>query len=429
MKRIITWAAATTLAALCACATPTPDVVNTPTPPSPTPTPEPVVAVIGEQRILAAEFEGLLDAWLAEQGLGDKYAALVVLGQTEVVGELRRACLADVVGERLIAARAQADGWNDITQADRDAAALRAGEMLDETLQMYTRQVTAEAVAWPETGDARKAKIAVEAQARFDSEVTQADREAVAQTALEQVVEQRIRGQVLALAGGAPQATPEAAQAEYARLGAEQKLLYDNNPEAFAAELERIYAGDLAEVICYRPVAYRLIKHAMVALPADQVAYITDLYSRGQDAEAEAYYTAAMAAIHSQGLLLRGEVVKYTNFDNLIERFSQDEDSFFEPVRTNGYVVTQGTSPFGEAFSQAAFNLDARGRYSGLIETPYGYHILYCNAILPQGDVAFEEVEALLTAKIAAQLQAQAIRALTQSWYAEQGVVVYLESL
>ncbi len=97
----------------------------------------------------------------------------------------------------------------------------------------------------------------------------------------------------------------------------------------------------------------------------------------------------AKAEVKAKAEKLLERIKKGETFAGLAKEFSEDTGS----ATNGGDLGFFGKGRMVPAFEQAAFSL-AKGQVSGLVETPYGYHIIKVTDIMPEKTLSLQEVYA-----------------------------------
>lgn len=98
---------------------------------------------------------------------------------------------------------------------------------------------------------------------------------------------------------------------------------------------------------------------------------------------------AAKAKAKAQADDLLAQIKKGADFAELARKFSQDPGS----APNGGDLGFFSKGQMVQPFEQAAFNLKP-GQMSGVVETPFGFHIIRVSETKAGRDMAYEEVKA-----------------------------------
>ena len=126
-----------------------------------------------------------------------------------------------------------------------------------------------------------------------------------------------------------------------------------------------------------------------------------------QDPEIKTFFDQNKARFHQQesvhaSHILIKQLRKGAKFADLAKKFSQDPGSAQNGGDLGFFNKGQMVAPF----DQAAFALKP-GQMSGVVETPFGYHIIQVHEAKPARDVGFEEVKDQIREYLATQQREQ----------------------
>jgi peptidyl-prolyl cis-trans isomerase C len=119
------------------------------------------------------------------------------------------------------------------------------------------------------------------------------------------------------------------------------------------------------------------------------------LIRTGEQADA-----AAKAKAKTQADDLLAQIKKGANFADLAKKFSQDPGS----ATNGGDLGFFSKGQMVPAFEQAAFGLKP-GQTSGVVETPFGYHIIHVSETKAGRDLGYDEVKAQIDDYLKQQLR------------------------
>lgn len=221
--------------------------------------------------------------------------------------------------------------------------------------------------------------------------------------------------------------------------------------DTLVAEAEAAYANDNSynnarssgETLVYNPEGYRQVKHVLVKFSDEQSTQYADLKSTltslndeldailnpAEETEEAAEETAEEAVVRTEEevnadiaatqaeidalyaalMPTAQEVIDQFNagtaFADLIDTYGEDPGMTAEPTKTNGYAVAANSTTWDPAFTAGAMSIESVGGISEPVYGSYGIHIIYYEADITPGAVAFETVydyvkDSALTTKI-----------------------------
>lgn len=114
--------------------------------------------------------------------------------------------------------------------------------------------------------------------------------------------------------------------------------------------------------------------------------------------------------------------------DELISAYGGDPGMAEEPAASKGYMVCESSAMWDKAFTQAAMSIEAIGQISQPARGAHGIYIVYYLADVAPGPVAYEAVQAHVTADLLEARQSQAYDDQLAQWMAELNVTYHLEN-
>lgn len=364
--------------------------------------------------VVVAEFEGgqLLSTEVIPE-YNDQLTNQIFAGYSadDVADSVLQTVLSYMAGEKIIAAKARELGLDQITDADLAEINAQAQALYDDQVSYYTAFV-AEPGMTPEAVAA-----AAEAYMRDESDVTLqsiAD-ELKADWPTQKFYDYTVRDITV---------TDEEVEQYYRDSLAEQKASFAEYPEEY--EFTHADGG----TILYNPAGYRAVRNLLIPFGDDETAAkAADLLDEidglnpENDAERiqalEAELNPLYADLEAVAEEIVGKLQSGADFLALADEYGADEMMRSEPVRTQGYYISENSFLFSTEFIEGSMILDAPGQVSSPLRSASGLHLAQYVGDVPAGDVPLQDVYA--------QMQAEALEAKRDAYY-EQLVAAMLDA-
>ena len=204
--------------------------------------------------------------------------------------------------------------------------------------------------------------------------------------------------------------TDEEIQARYDALLAEQKADFDATPENFE------YAHLAGAAIVYRPADYRAVRDILIAFDsdadADRAAELMgrlDLIDGDEQAlaEARAELDALFAPLEKKAEEVQQKLADGAAFADLMDEYGTSEALKDEPLRSEGFYITDASYVNSVEFVEGSMVLEQPGQVSAPLRSEYGLHLVEYVADLTPGEVPLEEVRDAVAADALKQKQAE----------------------
>lgn len=262
--------------------------------------------------------------------------------------------------------------------------------------------------------------------------------------------------------------TPEDVQNAY-----DEKVAADEQSYSASAYTYENAAMDADTVIAWNPEGYRTVKHILLCFTQDEQSELQAIDTEIADLEAsmaeldgteenaspseaegaEQVVTNAdlKAQLEKQIEEKKAEkaalVAKFTakmqtkideiyariaageDFNALIEEYNEDDGMENEPMKTNGYYVSEASESWVESFKAGALALENIGDVSEPIASNYGVHIFRYNGDVTPGAVPFDELSEEIEASVTEEMHAQAYEEYVEIWMQEADVKIDLSSI
>lgn len=273
------------------------------------------------------------------------------------------------------------------------------------------------------------------------------------------------------------EALQEAVEAEITEVSEEElQTAYDEHlaadEEAYTADPTSFESDAMEEdaAICWIPEGYRSVKHVLVIPEEDVLQAVTDArdalesaQSELDDCEAEletigtddALRTeeeiqadidalaeqmseleadvviaeqACLDSVQEKTDAIYAELAAGKSFDEVMAAYGEDPGMQSEPNMTNGYYVCADAYIWDDHFTAGSMALEQVGDYS---ETPVitssGVHIIYYNADVTSGPVAFEDVCDALETEVLDSLRTEHYQDVLSDRVASMNVVYHID--
>lgn len=346
--------------------------------------------------VVVAEFDGgTLMSSEVIPAYNDQLTNRIFSGEdaAEVAQDTLNDVMADLVADKLVAAKAEELGLTTLTDEDLsqiDAEAARSFEVL---LTDY--------IAFALNGEGDR-----ESAAQRLAEESGVTAETIAQSLKADWWSRKYFDYVVKDVA----VTDEEARARYDELLADQRQAFAENPEAFeGAHL----AGD---VIVYRPEGYRAVRDVLFALSAEdaaEAARLADQLEQGAaDEDAKAQLDALYAPLEAKAQEAEQKLADGTAFSTLMDEYGCSEAIRSEPLRTEGFYVSDHSYVNSTEFVEGSMMLERPGQVTAPLRSGYGVHLVEYVGDVTSGEVPFEEaMEAV---------RAEALKTKQEAYYAQQ---------
>ena len=368
--------------------------------------------------VVVAEFDGgqlLSSEFIPEYN--DQLTNAVFGGyNTDELGDsLLQSVLSDMVTDKIIAAKAEALGLTQLTAEEQAQIEKEAAESYELQLEDYLSE--------PEEGaeDDPEARRAAAAQAmETDSGVTLASITAElkqnlwAQKYFDYVVKD-------------VSVSDEEVQTYYNELLEDQKGLFREYPEEFE------YAHLVGEAIVFRPEGYRAVRDILIPFESSADAEAaSDLMEQLEDGPVEAVQVqleALFAPLEAKAQEVQEKLNAGQSFDSLMDEYGCSDDLAEEPLRTEGYYVSENSFVNSLEFVQGSLMLDQPGQVSAPLRSMFGIHLVQYVGDVPSGEVPLSEAADAVRAEALAMRQSDYYEAQRDALLEQANVKYYPERL
>lgn len=365
--------------------------------------------------VVVAEFDGgqLLSTEVIPE-FNDQLTTQIFAGYSasEVADSVLQTVLTYKAAEKLIAIRAQAEGMDQISDEDRAQIAAQAQKVYDDQLEYYTAFVAEPGMPQDEI------KAAAEKYMREEENITlqSITDEITADWPTEKYYQEIVKDVTVS-------------EAEVEQFYKEQLAIQRENYTQYPEEFEFAHTDGL--VILYRPEGYRAVRDILIPFQSDEdeikAAELEDQISqldpigdaqRIQELEAELDPLYAPLEVTAQEIAERLQAGE--DFLKLADEYGKDEMMETDPVRTEGYYISENSFLFSNEFIQGSMILDRPGQVSSPLRSASGLHLVQYLSDVTPGDVPLEEVHDAI--------EAQALQVRQRAYYDERTAAMLEEA-
>ena len=368
--------------------------------------------------VVVAEYDGgsVLSGEVAE-AYSAQMTGLIFSGfaEEEVGGSVLSEVLENLVSERISERHAREMGLYELTDADKAAIEAEAEESYQAQLDFYKQLLDTSGMTAEEANGAAKAYL------QEDEGVTLAS----TRSEIESGWWKRKLFDALT-----KDVTVDDAQvrAAYDELVAEQQQSFTAYPDDYES------AQMNGETIVYNLPGYRAVRMLLIGFD-NQDAMIEAMELREALANGEADETAqarldelyAPVEVRAQAAL--DEIKNGADFESLIEQIGADEGMQDPLLRAAGYYVAKDSPLWPAEMASAAMALKSEGEVSGLVRMDGGVAILQYVGNVPEGAVAFEQVQDTLRSQTLESAKQTAYDDQLNAWIEAAHVKYYPERM
>jgi parvulin-like peptidyl-prolyl isomerase len=217
---------------------------------------------------------------------------------------------------------------------------------------------------------------------------------------------------------GKTEPTEEELKAKYESTVAAQKEQMDADPAQYVASV-----GEGATTY-YTPAGVRMVRTILIPFDEDTAGAIGTLREAGFNDQANLVRQDGLSKIQIKAEDALAKLTSGTTFSDVLAEYNKDEE-----LSVEGYPVAAGTDVYSEEFTQAAMALAGIGKFSQLVATDDGYHIIEYTSDLKQGAADFESVKETIIAELKPDKQSEAWEAIVAQWKLDHKVVSYYDNL
>lgn len=338
--------------------------------------------------VVVAEFDGgqLLSTEVIPE-FNDQLAAQIFAGYSadEVSGSVLQTVLQELAGRKLVAMKAAEQGLDKLTDDDLKRVEIEADRAYREQIAYYTAFVTREA------------------------DMTQADVDAAAEAYMKESAGVTREGIVERLKAELPvrkyydlvtrdvTASDAEIRAHYEERLAEQRANYTEYPEEYE------YAHIEGATLLYNPEGYRRVRDLLLPFESDeaaaqaaelleQIAQLDTASDAEQIRALEAELDPLYKPMETRAAEIAEKLKAGEKFIDLMDQYGADEAMRAEPMRTEGYYISDRSFLFSTEFIQGAMILERPGQVSTTLRSASGLHMAEYVGDVTAGDVPLDAV-------------------------------------
>jgi len=206
--------------------------------------------------------------------------------------------------------------------------------------------------------------------------------------------------------------------------GEQQKETFEASPAA----LESYYGKDSQ---LYMPEGVRCVKSILIGLSQEDMDEIKALRSEGDNEGADALRADKLAGIKEKAdEVLAMVTAEGADFDAILMEYSDDEGLKADGALEKGYFVYEGKTSFDQDYVAAAMAIANPGEMTGLVESDFGYFIIYYMFEEDAGLMPLEggRLEYVRTATIETE-RSNRYDETIEKWKSESEIVIYRDKI
>lgn len=375
---------------------------------------ESIVATIGDDvKITKAEFKDYYYRMMATYGLDpeddseDMQAYLDLYAQT---------ALTSLVNSKVLMLKAKEMGVD--TLSDEELADVQ--QQYDDVIEQETELISSALTTENETNGVTMtdSEFEKEVEKRLEEDLAQLyyTKDSLYQEFYDYAIYDHVYDEIYANL----EVTEDMIQEEYDSRVEEAKTSYEEDVTAW----EEDYGN--GETIYYIPSGVRYIKHILIKFGDDKTKEVATLRAAGSTEEADELRTDYLKDIKEKAEEVLALVKEDgSNFDELMAEYSEDTAS---ASAAYAYGVVNGGSTYDSNFYAGANALKA-GEISGLVESDYGYHIMYCTGAPAMGAVPLADVRNAITEDFMDDLESEELSNKLTEWKETMNIKTYTDRL
>ena len=365
--------------------------------------------------VVVAEFDGgELMSTEVVPAYNDQLTNAIFAGHDadEVAEDTLKRVLEQLAGDKIIAARARELGLTELTDEDSAQIDAKAAESYERQLDDY--------IAFVGEGDRDAAAKALEEGGVTLQSVTEQIRQS---WWTQKYYDYTVKDVAV---------TDEEIQARYDALLAEQQADFDATPENFE------FARQTGRAVVYRPAGYRAVRDILIPFDSEaDAAKAADLLNdlemidEGEQALAETREAldALFAPLEEKAAEAQQKLADGAAFADLMEEYGTSDALKAEPLRSEGFFITDTSAVNSADFIEGSMMLEQPGQVSSPLRSAHGVHLVeYIGDVTP-GAVPLEEARDAVAADALAQKQAEYYDQQRKALLEEAHVKYYPERL
>lgn len=327
--------------------------------------------------VVVAEYDGgqLMSSDVIPE-YNDRLTTLIFAGYSaeEVAESTMNEVLAYLVSERLIAAKAQELGLTELNEEDLARINAEASEAYESQLADY--------IAFADNGGGSR-----EDAAQHMAEENGVTLESITEELKANWWSQKYREHVVQDVT----VSDEEIQAYYDKLMASQKETYTAYPDEFE------YAHMTGETIVFHPEGYRAVRDILIAFTSEQdadtaAALVEQVEGGSADDGVKAQMDALFAPLEATAQQVQEKLAAGAPFADLMTEYGCDTALEEEPLRSEGYYISDNSYVNSVEYVEGAMMLEQPGQVSAPLRSMFGVHLVeYIGDVTP-GEVPLADV-------------------------------------
>ena len=345
--------------------------------------------------VVVAEYDGgqVLSTEVIPE-FNDQLSAQIFAGYSaeEVSESVLQSVLSNKVGEKLVAEKAKEQGLDALTDEDEKRIQAQAEETFKEQIEYYSAFVAKDGMTPQEI------QTAAEAYMKETDGVT---RESIVEKLRRQLPIQKYRESFTKDVT----VTDEDVAAYYQDHLAEQKSSFDEYPEEYE------YAHIDGATLLYNPAGYRRIRNLLLTFDDDekgeqamdlmeQIAKLDPQKNAEEIRALESQLEPLYKPLEDKAAEISEKLKAGEKFIDLMDQYGQDEMMHNEPLRTEGYYISDRSYLYSTEFVQGCMMLERPGQVSTTLRSASGLHMVeYAGDVTP-GEVPLADVFEAVKAEV-----------------------------
>ena len=357
--------------------------------------------------VVVAEFDGgqLLSTEVIPE-FNDQLTTQIFNGYSadEVSESVLQTVLSYMVSDKIIEQKAKALGLDTITDEDQKAIDAQAAELYNDMLSYYTAFVAEEGMTQDEINAAAAEYM------RTDEGIT---RQSIAEDIKKDWASQKYYDYLVKDVT----VSDEEVRQHYQSALAEQKADFAEYPEEYE------YTHLSGEPVLYNPEGYRAVRNLMIPFGSDEaesqagdlldeIDQLDPTADAAKIQELNAQLDELFKPLEATANEITEKLKAGASFDAMLDEYGADETMKEEPVRSQGYYISENSFMFSAEFVQGSMILDRPGQISSPLRSASGLHLVQYVGDVAPGEVPLEEVFE--------QMKAAALEIKQDTYYEEQ---------
>ena len=337
--------------------------------------------------VVVAEFEGgqLMSNEVIPE-YNDQLTSKIFAGYNadEVADSVLQTVMSSMVSEKIIAKKATELGLDQLSEEDERQIDAEAEKIYNDQLNYYTAFVAQEGMTQEEIKRAAADYMQREVSVTKDS---------IAASLRETWPTQKFYDYTVKDVA----VTDEEVETHYQEVLARQKSTFAEYPEEYE------YTHNEGETILYNPEGYRAVRDLLIAFDsAEDSNKASELISRieelNPDTDAEQIkaleeeLNPLYEALEARAQEVMDKLRDGASFMDLMDEYGSDEAMKSDPLRTEGYYLSENSFLFSNEFVEGCLLLEKPGDVSSPLRSFAGIHLAQYVGDVAPGEVALEDV-------------------------------------